>query len=393
MHCSVETSGELGSVKKTALGLCLILTLIFSAAGLTLVDSAGGNAIPRKFLPQLTIKSDGSITPETGLISRDGNVYTLTADVEENAVTINCSNIVFNGAGHKIHVPAYFEDDALRVLANNVNVTNLDVTYSYTSILLAGSNCLFTNVKTQQKFYINTVGFNTVTESNLAKLYLRAGSSLISKCNISWLCVTHTSGLNVFTQNNFLCDNSADDRLIAVNSANFWDNGSVGNYWIDYLTRYPNASEIGNTGIGDTPYVLGADNVDRYPLMYPWGAPAVSVFSLENATYLGSFPLNFSLSKPAYWVGYSLDGNENVTVTGNTTLTGLSSGLHNVTVYMKDEFGNIGASKTAIFNIAEEPFAVVPVAAASVASVALIGVGLLVYFKKRNHAKMTDKVQ
>jgi hypothetical protein len=51
---------------------------------------------------------------------------------------------------------------------------------------------------------------------------------------------------------------------------NFWDNGSVGNYWSDYLTRYPNASEIGSSGIGDTPYVIGANNTDNYPLMAPF---------------------------------------------------------------------------------------------------------------------------
>jgi hypothetical protein len=36
------------------------------------------------------------------------------------------------------------------------------------------------------------------------------------------------------------------------------------------LTKYPKASEIGNTGIGDTPYAIDADNVDNYPLMYPY---------------------------------------------------------------------------------------------------------------------------
>ena len=67
------------------------------------------------------------------------------------------------------------------------------------------------------------------------------------------------------------------------------------------------------------------------------------------------------------------------------TLAGLAYGVHNVTVYAVDMAGNIGTSETISFTIAEEPelFPVVPVAAASVASVALIGVGLLVYFKKR----------
>jgi len=81
-------------------------------------------------------------------------------------------------------------------------------------------------------------------------------------------------------------------------------------------------------------------------------------------------------------MGYSLDGQDNVTVTGNTTIAGLGSGLHNVTVYAEDAFENEGASETITFNI-EDPTTLV--AAASGASVAIIGIGLLVYFKKRKH--------
>jgi len=73
-----------------------------------------------------------------------------------------------------------------------------------------------------------------------------------------------------------------------------------------------------------------------------------------------------------------------VTVAGNTTLTELSFGLHNVTVYAEDTFGNVGASETVWFSVAE-PFPAVPVAAASAVAVAIVGAGLLVYFKKRKH--------
>jgi hypothetical protein len=45
------------------------------------------------------------------------------------------------------------------------------------------------------------------------------------------------------------------------------DNGQVGNYWSDYQTNYPNASEIDNSGIWNTPYVINASSTDRYPLM------------------------------------------------------------------------------------------------------------------------------
>jgi hypothetical protein len=114
-------------------------------------------------------------------------------------------------------------------------------------------------------------------------------------------------------------------------------------------------------------------------------SPSVSVLSLVNKTYdLSDVPLDFTVSEPVSQMAYSLDGKENITISGNTTLTGLANGDHNVTVYATDETGNTGASETISFSV-EVPFPVVPVAAASGAAAVIIGVGLLVYFKKRKH--------
>ncbi len=49
----------------------------------------------------------------------------------------------------------------------------------------------------------------------------------------------------------------------------FWDNGTVGNYWSDYLTKYPNASEVDSSGIGKTAYVIDSNNIDQHPFMKP----------------------------------------------------------------------------------------------------------------------------
>jgi hypothetical protein len=58
--------------------------------------------------------------------------------------------------------------------------------------------------------------------------------------------------------------------------------------------------------------------------------------------------------------------------------------VHNVAVYAKDEFGNMGNSETIYFTVeVPEPFPTIPVAVASIAAVIVVGVGLLVYFKKR----------
>jgi hypothetical protein len=48
-------------------------------------------------------------------------------------------------------------------------------------------------------------------------------------------------------------------------------------------------------------------------------------------------------------MGYSLDGQENVTIAGNTNLTGLSHGAHFVTVYANDTADNMGSSDTVHF--------------------------------------------
>jgi hypothetical protein len=49
-------------------------------------------------------------------------------------------------------------------------------------------------------------------------------------------------------------------------------------------------------------------------------------------------------------------------------------------------FGYVGVSETIFFTIVEpEPFPTALVATASAASVGIIAVGLLVYFKKRKH--------
>jgi hypothetical protein len=65
------------------------------------------------------------------------------------------------------------------------------------------------------------------------------------------------------------------------------------------------------------------------------------------------------------------------------TLPELSVGQHTLALYSNDTAGNPAASQTIAFTVVEEPFPVVPVAAASVASAGIIAVGLLVYFKKR----------
>jgi parallel beta-helix repeat protein len=50
---------------------------------------------------------------------------------------------------------------------------------------------------------------------------------------------------------------------------NVWDDGEKGNYWSDYLTRYPDATEFPTLGVGNIPYHINPNNIDNHPLMEP----------------------------------------------------------------------------------------------------------------------------
>jgi N-acetylneuraminic acid mutarotase len=112
--------------------------------------------------------------------------------------------------------------------------------------------------------------------------------------------------------------------------------------------------------------------------------PEVSVMVPENRTYYTTdIELNLTVNEPDLWMRYNLDNGNITEISGNTTITSLSLGAHNLTVYATDEAGNTAACQTIHFEI-QEPFPTTLVVA-SVVTVAVVGIGLLVYFKKRKH--------
>jgi parallel beta-helix repeat protein len=70
---------------------------------------------------------------------------------------------------------------------------------------------------------------------------------------------------------------------------NAWDDGfpSGGNYWSDYggndFYSGPYQNETGSDGIGDSLYVIDANNQDNYPLMNPWFSPDVAVLNVSTS--------------------------------------------------------------------------------------------------------------
>ena len=126
---------------------------------------------------------------------------------------------------------------------------------------------------------------------------------------------------------------------------------------------------------------------------YDGTAPEVAVVSPENKTYYTAdaglntdIALDFTVDEPVFSVHFVLDGGIPVEISGNTTIAEMAVGVHNVAVFGFDTSGNRGTSDTLFFTIAEpEPFPIAIVTIASGALLAIIGIGLRIYFKKREH--------
>lgn len=109
----------------------------------------------------------------------------------------------------------------------------------------------------------------------------------ITACSFGIDAPGDSSG-NLFYMNDF---NNTHINIFAGEGSNSWDNGTVGNYWSDYMIRYLNATEIDSSGIGDTSYAMiygyngyepgnpNTNNVDHHPLLAPISSAAAAALA------------------------------------------------------------------------------------------------------------------
>jgi nitrous oxidase accessory protein NosD len=297
----------------------------------------------------------------TGIFLMQGDHRSVIGNIIERGITSESDDtlIANNTLGSLFSTGSNVRLEKNLVLSDN---------FSHCSFIFDSNHWVEGNVISGQygmaiRGYGNTVFNNTIINTEIA-LYFEMDAA------------NNTIFHNNFINNTRQVQMSPLLLTIRTNpSVAVWDKGYGvgGNYWSDYLSKYPNATEIDSSGLGDTPYVIDTYNQDNYPLMRPVDIdlgsiglpfsisslviatvpPHISVLSPINQTYNEtSVSLVFTVDKAVNWTSYSLDGKDNVTITGNTTITGLSAGLHNITVYAKDEFENIGVSETIKFTIA-----------------------------------------
>jgi hypothetical protein len=268
--------------KRKALTPIFILTLIFGFLfGGMLVQP-----VKAQFLGSVYIASDGSIVG-TNTIQRNGDIYTLTANIS-GGIQVQKSNIVIDGAGYSldeggIDLTNGIGQDPTRSTISNVTIENLYIV----------NGCIGTNGGGNDTFY------NDYISNNRGAGIMLIGSDYnnITYCTISGsnvsegaIAMVYQSNYNIITENNL------------SGGVQVWLSGYEtidGNYWSDYLTRYPNATEIDNTGIGNMPYVFstaqnGSETIyyqDNHPLMKP-----VSTNIPEFPSLIFVLPIIFAVS-------------------------------------------------------------------------------------------------
>ncbi|HML02076.1 MAG TPA: NosD domain-containing protein [Candidatus Bathyarchaeia archaeon] len=159
----------------------------------------------------------------------------------------------------------------------------------------------------------NTISGNNITNNGDGVYLSDSSNNTISGNNISnpgyGVYLYSSSGNRIF-HNNFLNNGRQAD---AYNSINTWDDGypSGGNFWSNYRAVYPSAVENDSSATWNTPYVIDAQNTDRYPLMGPfhtfnvgtWNGTAYSVDTVSNSTLS-----NFSFNSTAKTLTFDVTG-------------------------------------------------------------------------------------
>lgn len=271
------------------------------------------------------------------------------------AYTTNSRIINVTVAGNKYGMALY--------RCNDLVVSNSEVTYNmYHGIMLQySSNChIVSNEFTGNTDAIYLTNSHDCTLSGNRALEnvngIRLGNSPNNSISENYIAESSDFGVmleksssNIFSHNYFV-DNKIQvfDLLLGSPeksdiSINTWDDGSKGNYWSDYTDW----DEDGDY-IGDIPYIINPDNSDRFPLM----RAKITIIHPEKRIYtVKDIPLTFFVSESPFWIGYCLDGQENVTISGNTTILGLADGDHNLTVYMNNTAGHAVRSISAYFSL------------------------------------------
>jgi parallel beta-helix repeat protein len=203
------------------------------------------------------------------------------------------SNVATSNSYHGIMV---YSSSNNFLMGNNASGNTLEGIYvTFSSNTYVGRNNADTNRAGIMLYSANnnTVSRNVATANAFQGIEVDSSSSNLltgnnASANSQYGISFDSSSLNTVYHNDFM--NNSLSQASMYNATEIWDNGypSGGNYWSDYQTRYPSASEIDSSGIWNTPYAIDSNNTDHYPLMQPFGCSSTLVVCTPNPVTFGS---------------------------------------------------------------------------------------------------------
>jgi parallel beta-helix repeat protein len=294
------------------------------------------------------IRADGTVEG-TDKILRDGNLYTFTDNiyssivVEKDDVIIDGEGYTLQGNGsgygiqliHRSHVT--IRNMAIKKFDTGIHAfgsRNNNISANYIAhnegngiSLDSGVNTLFGNTITNNGangVLLYFSNYNTIRGNNITENYRGIDIYGSQYNSISGNSVANNSlGLWFFgSYSNYLLGNNITDNQVSIDfqmdsssnriyynnfvnnevhfedtSVNFWDNGTVGNYWSDYK-----GTDWDRDGIGDTPYIIDENNGDNHPMMKPVPAltAPITIFNAgtwEEEKYNVNVVSNFTVSE------------------------------------------------------------------------------------------------
>jgi hypothetical protein len=212
----------------------------------------------------------------------------------------------------------------------------------------------------------------------------------------------------------------APERIYAIGSSYTQVYNPVTNSWSLGEAISPSRDGFAVVNMNDTMYVMGGSTItgdlnadvatetefsltqqytpDGYGTPDPsyiieHTPPQISFETPLNQTYNdSSVSIVFTVNKNITMASYSLDGEQNVTLSGNTTIANIPNGFHDLTIYANDTYGNVG-SQAVNFTVEKPQMEVfgspitIVVIAVPIASVILI-VGLVLFQKHRKSSNL-----
>jgi parallel beta-helix repeat protein len=292
----------------------------------------------------ITIETSTNITLTNNSITDIDKIAIFSASSKN--CTISQNNIKNSDQGILIIDSMYINVFENNIIRNSVGIQCYTYTYSPKPDGGVTSGCAYIDI------FGNYIAGNTQNGISLSAFYTRIGYNTLAKNN-KGIRFSGDSFHTMIYHNNFISNSKHVDIAVLASGGGgtwIWNGGSEGNYWSDYLTKYPNATEKNHSGVGNMPYVIHANNVDNYPLMKEVSInPPYAI--LEFPSSLPN-PSPFSSPAPSPF--------------STPTLSPTPSQEPTSTPETKQI----------------EPFPVATVAVASAVSVSFVGLGFLFYFKR-----------